>query len=385
MTKNIFFISKLIVFIFVLVLGVAHDSQSTTEVRNLQVKQRFDAYLVDITFDLIDPDRNSLSIAVEASDDGGKTWNGKPKTLSGDVGDGITPGNGKNIVWDVGKDLPGVINPNFKIRIIVSGEVEGEEIIWEKDGARMRLIPAGDFEMGDHFNEGSSNERPVHTVYVDAFYMDVYEVTNAMYADFLNDVGKHKGDDGNTWLDIGDGDELIELVGGQYRPKSGYEDHPVIEVSWYGAVAYAEWAGKRLPTEAEWEKAARGGLVGKRYPWGDEISHDDANYYGIGGKDQWNRTSPVGSFAPNGYGLYDMTGNVWEWCSDWYDSNYYSSSPLRENPRGPSTGSHRVCRGGSWGLAPGSRLRVAYRGYGEPGNSDYDIGFRCCVSQDLTP
>ena len=147
----------------------------------------------------------------------------------------------------------------------------------------MRLIPDDAFAMGEHPNESDSDGKPVHTIFLDAFYIDVYEVTSTMYAKFLNSVGRHVGDGGEAWLDIGDVNTLIELVGGRYRPKARFEDHPVIRVSWYGSAAYAQWAGKRLPTEAEWEKSARGGLVGKRYPWGDEISHDDANYLGAGG------------------------------------------------------------------------------------------------------
>ncbi|MCD6506169.1 PEGA domain-containing protein [Candidatus Poribacteria bacterium] len=222
-------------------------------------------------------------------------------------------------------------------------------LITGKDGAPMVLIPAGEFQMGDHFNEGGFDERPVHTVYLDAFYIDKYEVTNELYARFLNDIGRNEDDEGHQLLDINDSDCLIEFVGGQYRPKAGYENHPVIEVSWWGAKAYAEWAGKRLPTEAEWEKAARGGLVGKRYVWGDEMpprqlvgnfADETAKrkYPGWtiveGYDDGYVGTAPVGSFVPNGYGLYDMAGNVWEWCADWYDENYYSRSP-RRNPKGP--------------------------------------------------
>ncbi|MFH1006688.1 MAG: SUMF1/EgtB/PvdO family nonheme iron enzyme [Candidatus Latescibacterota bacterium] len=241
-------------------------------------------------------------------------------------------------------------------------------------------IPAGFFQMGDAFNEGDGDERPVHTVYVDAFYMDVYEVTNAQYCVFLNDQG-NQTEGGDPWLDIGSSYCLITQSGDQFVPESGYEDHPVSEVTWYGARAYAEWTGGRLPTEAEWEYAARGGLEGKRYPWGDTMGHDDANYYGTGGRDQWNRTSPTGSFSPNGYGLYDMAGNVWEWCNDWYDGGYYSNSP-GSNPTGANTGTYRVLRGGSW-FVNALHLRCAYRSsfyYSDPLFSVLSIGFRCVRS-----
>ena len=186
----------------------------------------------------------------------------------------------------------------------------------------MELIPAGEFRMGSNERD---NEKPVHSVYVDAFYMDKYEVTNAEYAEFLNAKGKHT-DAGQTWLAVGHQNARIEYVNRAYRSKAGYENHPVVMVSWYGAMAYAEWVGKRLPTEAEWEKAARGGLSGLKYPWGAGIDSTNANY-----NLHVNDTTVVGKYAANGYGLYDMSGNVWEWCLDEYNSGFYAVSPS-QNP-----------------------------------------------------
>jgi formylglycine-generating enzyme required for sulfatase activity len=234
----------------------------------------------------------------------------------------------------------------------------------------MALIPAGEFEMGS--SDGESDERPVHTVYLDAFYMDKYEVTNAQYARFLNDYGRNADAAGHELLNIDSEYCLIEKVGSTYRPQSGYENHPVIEVSWYGAAAYAQFYGKRLPTEAEWEKAARGGLVGKKYPWGDEAPEGKASFGGDWRVGRRKRTlKPVGSFAPNGYGLYNMAGNVLEWCADEYEKGYYSKSP-KNNPKGPGVAvtfknndftivtSERALRGGGWDFNT-SYLRCAYR------------------------
>ena len=247
--------------------------------------------------------------------------------------------------------------PKKRVEAVRPSSVEREKkITWGKDGAKMVLIPAGSFMMGS--DAGKSDEKPEHRVELDGFYMDAYEVTVGQFKKFVNQSGyRYQGD----W------DEVAE-----YSPGDNY---PMIYVSWNDATAYAEWAGKRLPTEAEWEYAARGGLVGKRYPWGDEITHDDANYAGTGGKDKWSQCSPVGSFEANGYGLYDMAGNVWEWCQDRYGWNYYSSSPAK-NPPGPGTGKDRVLRGGGWYSNTG-RLRVANRYYYAPIVRITNGGFRC--------
>jgi len=234
----------------------------------------------------------------------------------------------------------------------------------------MVLVPAGAFAMGQA--HGDKDERPVHDVHLGAFCMDLTPVTNSQYAAFLNEMGNRK-EGGKKWLDT-DCLECPLLVRikekqGAFIPKSGYADHPAIKVSWYGAKAYCERAGKMLPTEAQWEKAARGGLAGKKFPWGDSPDDKLAN---INGKN----TTPVKSFPPNGYGLYDMAGNVWEWVEDWYDPRYYSRSP-ESDPRGPAEGELKVLRGGSW-FHPDSS-RCAQRASDHP-RSDvfcFVTGFRC--------
>jgi len=221
----------------------------------------------------------------------------------------------------------------------------------------MVLIPAGQFQMG--VNDGVDGQ--VHTVYLDAFYMDKYEVTNAQYKKFMDATGHGAP---ACWDD----------------PNLNAPDQPVVGVSWHNAKAYAEWAGKRLPTEAEWEKAARAGLTGSLYPSGDKLTRDHANYDGTGGEDRWEYTSPVGSFAPNGYGLYDMSGNVLEWCADWFSESYYSGSP-KLNPDGPNSGTHRILRGGSW-LSTAKYLRCARRFKFMPTAPFNSFGFRCATSQN---
>ena len=250
--------------------------------------------------------------------------------------------------------------------------------------AGMVLIPGGEFQMGSYDSEAQDDEKPVHTVYVDAFYMDKYEVTNAQYKVFV--------DANPQWQKVRlsrayhDGDYLKPWSGNSYP--SGKGSHPVVYVSWYAAMAYAQWAGKRLPTEAEWEKAARGGLVRQNYPWGNGIGSTRANFgYNVG------KTTPVGSYAANGYGLYDMAGNVWEWCLDAYDADFYARSPFWNPIAGDASAyqivnefrrvkTSRVLRGGSWGVSV-SGLRVADRSWNTPTNANDYYGFRC--ARDVKP
>jgi formylglycine-generating enzyme required for sulfatase activity len=218
----------------------------------------------------------------------------------------------------------------------------------------MVLIPAGSFQMGS--NDGDSDEKPVHKVYISKFWMDKYEVTNGEYKKCV-DAGSCRAPS-----------ESKSYTRSSYYGDSRYDSYPVIYVSWDDAWKYCQWKGKRLPTEAEWEYAARGGLKGKKYPNGDTISESEANFGG-------NDTQPVGYYSPNGYGLYDMAGNVSEWVSDWYEANYYKSSPPRD-PQGPSNGEYRVVHGGSWYIYGGS-IRVSHRSTNSPTDGNDAAGFRC--------
>ncbi len=240
----------------------------------------------------------------------------------------------------------------------------------------MVRIPAGEFEMGSH--TGKNNERPVHTVYLDAFYMDVYEVTNAQYKTFVDANPEWQKE--NIAEEFHDG-VYLRLWDGNNYPE-GEANHPVIYVSWYAAMAYAKWAGKRLPTEAEWEKAARGGLIGKAYPSGDTIDPTQANY-----TRHFGAPIAVGQYPPNGYGLYDMAGNISEWCLDEYDPDFYATSAPK-NPFSKGTrqatinnfknveAKDRVLRGGCWS-DNGLFLQVSYRDWGPQNYTSVFRGFRC--------
>ena len=237
--------------------------------------------------------------------------------------------------------------------------IKAKTIIWKKDGAEMVRIPEK-FEVVvpswtepavyDEFGDLVEAETviPGEMVKVeDAFFMDAFEVTVGLFKKFLKSSG-YKPAEPIDWNKVY-----------KYSPTDKY---PMILVSWHDATAYAKWVGKRLPAEAEWEFAARGGLVGKEFPWGDSeaVARDYANYDGTGGKDKWEYCAPVGSFKPNGYGLYDMGGNVWEWCQDRYDSDKTS----------------RILRGGSW-YGNTVSLRAAFRFGNGPSNAGISYGFRC--------
>ena len=335
-------------------------------VTNLDVSQREDGKL-EISFDLEDEQDDLLSVAVEISDNNGRTYDVPIglNSLMGDVGNGIETGKAKKIVWDAIKDQPNVNSASYRVRITVAELPEG-----------MVLIPVRRFTMGDA--NGDSDQQPEREIELDPFFIDKYEVTNLEFARFLNDIGRVTDQDGNLLIDLEDKDVQIVWFGGMYRVADGYLNHPVVEVTWFGANAYAEWSGKRLPTEAEWEKAARG-YDSRTYPWGEDIDWLQANYNKHRGEAEPVNEYPAGQ-SP--YRIYNMAGNVAEWVADIYDANFYSSAtaknPVNASPESESS-IKRVVRGGSW-YSHQNELRCAARSQLIPTESQFSIGFRCAMS-----
>jgi formylglycine-generating enzyme required for sulfatase activity len=232
----------------------------------------------------------------------------------------------------------------------------------------MVIIKGGPFNRGS--NNGNRDEWSRHQVMLSSFAVDIHPVTNEQFVRFLEVMGGEK--DSNHHDIIRLRDSRIKRSGGKLSIESGYAKHPVVGVTWYGAIAYAKWVGKRLPTEGEWEIAARGGLDQDCYPTGEDIEKSQANFFS-------SDTTAVMSYASNGYGLYDMAGNVYEWCHDWYGYNYYETSIQEpENPKGPLQGVYRVLRGGCWKSLK-EDLRCSRRHRNNPGTVNGTYGFRCAA------
>lgn len=232
--------------------------------------------------------------------------------------------------------------------------------IVDSKGVPMVFVPAGNFIMGSNISD-AADEKPSHSVFLDDYYIDKFEATNARY---------------KACVDVGECDPpkhpyfFAETPKKKYYSNSQYDDYPVIYVDWNMAKAYCEWRGARLPTEAEWEKAARGDADERIYPWGDNLECGQANYYQC-----VNLPSEVGTYGlgKSPYGAYDMAGNVLEWVADLYSANYYQTSP-GQNPLGPDSGQSRIVRGGSWTKFD---VRVTNRIGVAPSSATFDIGFRC--------
>jgi uncharacterized repeat protein (TIGR02543 family) len=384
---------RLFTLLAALTLATAPDARAADPVvSNLTAAQRAGTKLVDIAYD-VTADSPTVIVSLEISSDGGSTFSVPATTVSGSIGAGVATGTGKIITWNAGADWLGQYSPQMRFKVTAAEIPVG-----------FSFIPAGAFTMGDSFiSEGHPYERPTRTVTLSAFFMGQREVIKAEW------------DGVRTWA-LSNG--YSDLASGDGKASN----HPVQTVSWWDVIKWCNarsekeglvpcytvsgsvmkngttspavnWAanGYRLPTEAEWEKAARGGLSGRRFPWGNTISHNEANYYSStnsaydisatrgyhptygGGSTP---TSPVGSFTANGYGLQDMAGNVFEWCWDWYGT--YAAG-AQTDPLGATSGLARVYRGGFWS-SEANACRVAYRNGYSPGNAEKVVGFRMARS-----
>lgn len=254
---------------------------------------------------------------------------------------------------------------------------------------RVVRIPAGEFLMGA--DDGEDDERPAHRAYVDEFHIGTHPVTNREYGQFVKETGHPSPGVRELPLVVAPAEaEAFRRTAESYawrdgKPPAGRSHHPVTLVTIEDAVAYCDWLARRtvkpvrLPTEAEWERASRGDLARSRYPWGDDIDDSRANFLHDPAARSKRGTEPVGSYPPNGFQLFDMAGNVWEWVSDWYAADYYARSQYL-NPRGPDAGRLRIVRGGGWVTSDAGSLRCAYRHEVPEDTYAYSIGFRIAYS-----
>jgi formylglycine-generating enzyme required for sulfatase activity len=299
-------------------------------ISNVQARQ--EGLEIIITYDMTGGLQPGDEIKVGYSTDGGRNY----KSISGadgDVGKNVKPGTSREISFLVNDALAG---KNASFKVVVFSLPPG-----------MVYVAGGTFQMGS--NSGQDDEKPIHTVTVSSFFMDKTEVTQAEYR---------------------------KVMGKNF---SGCDDCPVEQVTWHDANAYAQKVGKRLPTEAEWEYAARGGNKSKGYTYSGSNDLNAAGWYN---NNSGSKTHPVAQKQPNELGLYDMTGNVWEWCSDWYSDIYYRSSP-KNDPQGSNSGFSRVLRGGGWYYHYDNDCRVANRYWNNPDHGRNYNGFRLVLSQDL--
>jgi formylglycine-generating enzyme required for sulfatase activity len=384
--------------VFVVVFLLGQISAAPPVVSNIRASQIAGTKNVEILYDVSDADGDALTIGVQVSGDAGSTYTIPATALSGQVSAGVLSGLNRRIVWNAGADWNGQFVGSAKVRVTAS------------DGTTpapppgMVYIPAGVFQMGDNL-DGLTDAMPLHNVTVDAFFMDRFEVSKELWQSV------------RSW---GVGHGYTDLYGGSYSGAA----HPVQTISWFDAVkwcnarseqegrtpvyytddaqttvyrtnnfvitnARAKWNanGYRLPTEAEWEKAARGGVLGLRYPWGNTITGSQANYTGSGDpfESTGGPTTPVGYYngsqvpagvdMANGYGLYDMMGNVAEYCWDYYSATYYSDVAANNNPRGPDSGGYRVTRGGGWNT--GTAITSSSWRSSDNTSGNGAVGFRC--------
>ena len=341
---------------------LVQTSAAEVVVSNVEaVQQDHPSKFFEITYD-VESDAETVTITLELSADGGESWDVPVRTVEGDIGDGVEPGADKLIVWDGGSDYPDQINNQMRAKVTAEedgGELQaGEERdfnLTDDVTITMCWIPAGEFEMGAYEDEqeAGNDEYPQHEVNIDyGFWMGKYEVTQAQW----------------------------EAVMGSNPSYFDGANHPVEQVSWNDIQGFeADLDGAfRLPSESEWEYACRAGTE-TRFYWGDDPDYDEIGDYAWYSSNSNNQTHDVGQKRPNAWGLYDMSGNVYEWCEDWYHGNYNGAPD--DGSAWNDNGSYRVFRGGDWAYLA-QRCRSAYRNYYVPSYRCGSLGFRLLRSHD---
>ncbi|HUV04068.1 MAG TPA: formylglycine-generating enzyme family protein [Armatimonadota bacterium] len=361
-------------------------------VSNVAASQRADgSNIVDVYYDLADPDTPSLYVGLLVSTDAGTTYSVTPQTFQAgsDIGWGVKPGTRRHIAWRAAADLPKVEGLSYAAKVMADdgpgGAYSGELV----------HIAAGSFLMGnsgagDDGKHPSREELPQHSVQLPDYWIGKYEATRGEYRKFIEAGGYSRSafwsSDGWKWKEAEKGTQPDHWAAQENWGSGTFtqtDKHPVVGVTYYEAEAFCNWAGGRLPTEAQWEKAAR--WTGSRanvYPWGDVWDKEKCN----NSRDSLcpgRQTAPVGSYPAgvSSYGCCDMAGNVWEWCKDWHNWESYTQTPPEGwvDPQGPTTGSYRLLRGGSWYSNNSNYARCASRSYCfflTPENSWNDAGFR---------
>lgn len=379
---NSYFLKSLRLFFSVLLIIFYIPNLTLSQsFENLLIRQGEDSLIID--YDIYGGREYDLyKIDLSLSSDGGKTFAILPNTATGDVGYGVSRGRNKRIFWEPLKESKELIGENFIVKL--NGTLLGTS-----NEVEMVEVKGGTFEMGDSFGEGYTDETYLHTVSIDDFQISKYEVTNHQYAVFLKKYQSDKVKSGEFQGEvmIYENEKGLKYVQNEWQPVAGYEYHPVVGVTWYGANEFCQYYEMRLPTEAEWEYAAR--EMGKIIRFGNGENVADPKKINFNGNlladtsysysgENRSSTISVGGMSPNNLGLFQMSGNVWEWCQDWYASNYYHKSK-EHNPTGPWMGKYKSIRGGSW-FNSAKGVRIYERSFLSPHRYASDLGFRTTKS-----
>ncbi|AFH48677.1 Hypothetical protein IALB_0965 [Ignavibacterium album JCM 16511] len=368
--------------LFFLILFSVNNSLRPQSIKIVKIEQEEDS--IKIVYNLISQrEQEKYFVDLEVSKNGGLNYTIYPKALEGQVGYGISRGINKVIYWKPLEENLELIGEDFVFRINAA-------YLGSESEMQMIAFRGGSFDMGDAFNEGEVDEIPVHKVQIDDFEIGKYEVSNFQFAKFLNEYGSifvNSGEFKGERMFYSQENGIVLVNRNIWKPAEGFEFYPVTGVTWFGANEFCKYYGYRLPTEAEWEYAAR--CSGDKLIYSSIVDSLDSKYFNYNAWFQFDslnnsnnlsflKSQSLGAYPPNDCGVFQMSGNVWEYCLDWYEWNYYADSPV-ENPAGPFLGKYKVIRGGGFTSSP-KGIRVYERSYISPDSYGIDVGFRVARS-----